>query len=137
VNLVLDSSMTLSWCFKDERTEVSQAVLRQVMEEGALVPPLWRFEVANGLQMGVRRQRIDVTYRDETLADLDGLDIAVDPDCAALAWSASVMLAERRRLTVYDAAYLELAQRRRMRLATLDTALLQAGRAEGVPVIGI
>jgi predicted nucleic acid-binding protein len=136
VSLVLDSSVTLSWCFKDERTEATQAVLHRVAEEGALVPTLWRFEVANGLQMGVRRKRIDRERRDLLLANLAGIEIAVDPDCDAQAWSASVRLADRHGLTLYDAVYLELAQRQRLELATLDSALLDAARTERVPVVG-
>ena len=136
MSLVLDGSITLAWCFQNEQTEASRAVLRKVIEDGAIVPPIWRFEVANGLQMGVRRKRIDSAFRNETLADLARLNIIVDPDCDSQAWSASVQLADQYALTVYDAAYLELAQRRRMPLASLDVALRKAGRAERVPLIG-
>ena len=136
MSLVIDSSITLSWYFADEASSKSQAVLDEVGENGAVVPPLWRFEVANGLQMAVRRKRIDAAYRDDTLADLRILDVSVDPESSAHAWSASVRLAERHGLTVYDAAYLELAQRRRLRLATLDRALIAAARSELVETIG-
>lgn len=136
MSLVLDSSITLSWYFEDERTEASHAVLRQVVEEGAVVPVLWRFEVANGLQMAVRRKRIDAAYRDRALANLAALEVAADPESEVYAWSASVELAERHALTVYDAVYLELAQRRRLTLATLDAALMKAGHAELVPIAG-
>ncbi len=136
MTLVLDSSVTLSWCFEDERTEASQAVLRRVANEGALVPTLWRFEVANGLQMGVRRKRIDMKKRDLLLTNLAELEVVVDTECDAQAWLASIQLADRHALTAYDAVYLELAQRRRLELATLDLALIKAGRAELVPVIG-
>lgn len=136
MSLVLDCSVTLSWYFEDERTEASRAVLDQVVEEGAIVPPLWRFEVANGLQMAVRRRRIDGSFRDETLADLAELDILSDPDSDGQAWSSTLRLADRHRLTVYDAAYLELAQRRRLPLATLDLALSRAAVAELITVLG-
>ena len=136
MTLVLDSSMTLSWYFEDEESEVSEAVFDRVTEDGAVVPVLWRFEVANGLQLAVRRGRIGPEYRDESLVDLGRLNITVDPDSEVYAWSASVRLAERHGLTVYDAAYLELAQRRRLTLATFDKALVRAGETESVPVIG-
>ena len=136
MSVVLDSSITLSWYFEDERTEASHAVLQLVAEEGAVVPPLWRFEVANGLQMAVRRKRIDAAFRDASLEDLMKLEVATDPDSDAHTWSASVQIADLHHLTVYDAAYLELAQRRRMRLATLDAALIKAGGIAMVPVIG-
>lgn len=137
MTLVLDSSMTLAWYFEDEESESSEAVFDEVTENGAVVPALWRFEVANGLQLAVRRKRIGSAYRDESLADLEKLDVTIDPEGDIYAWSASVKLAERHTLTVYDAAYLELAQRRRLALATLNRALLRAGEVEGVPVIGL
>ncbi len=136
MSLVLDSSVALAWCFKDERTKASQAVLHRVAEEGAVAPSLWRFEVAHGLQMAVRRQRIDASRRDLLLARLARLAIEVDSDSDSHAWSASVRLSDRHGLTVYDSAYLELAQRRRLELATLDDALIRAARAELVPIIG-
>jgi predicted nucleic acid-binding protein len=80
VSLVLDSSMTLAWCFADERTQAAAAVLDQVVEDGALVPALWRLEVANGLQMAVRRGRVAAAWRDATLGDLGALAISVDSE---------------------------------------------------------
>ncbi|HTT84619.1 MAG TPA: type II toxin-antitoxin system VapC family toxin [Rhizomicrobium sp.] len=79
MSLVIDSSMTLAWYFEDERTEQSIAVLRLVANEGAVVPALWRLEVANGLQMALRRGRIDVTYRDASLTDLRAFAITIAP----------------------------------------------------------
>ena len=136
MSVVLDGSVTLSWCFLDEHTEASLAVASRVADEGAVVPALWWCEVANGLQMAVRRRRIDEAYRDLSLADLTRMEIQTDPQSEGFVLSASVRLAERHGLTVYDAAYLELAQRRRLELATLDTQLIAAARAELVPVIG-
>ena len=136
MSLVLDGSVALSWCFLDEHTEASHIILETVAEKGALVPPIWRFEVANGLQIAVRRKRINQSFRGRALRYLAGLDIVTDSECAANAWTASVILADRHRLTIYDASYLELAQRRRLDLATFDKALAAAGRAEAVNVIG-
>ena len=133
---MLDGSVTLSWYFEDEQTKASLAVLDRVVSEGAIVPPLWHFEVANGLQISVRRRRVDAGFRDRSLKHLASLDIATDSDSEAYAWSASVRLAERHLLTVYDASYLELAQRRRLPLATLDGALRKAANGEAIDVIG-
>lgn len=132
MSLVLDSSVALAWCFEDERTEAIRAVLDVVVERGAVVPSLWRYEVANGLQMAVRRNRIDAAFRDRALANLSDVEILADDDSDALVWPATTKLAELYGLTVYDAAYLELAQRRRLPLATLDSALTRAARAAGV-----
>lgn len=137
MSLVIDSSITLSWCFEDERTEVTATLLYRVAETGALVPALWRLEVANGLQVAVRRGRIDVAYRDATIADLRDLAIDVDPETDRKAWSEILQLADRFRLTLYDAAYLELAQRRQLPLASLDNELRAAGQMLDVPLLGL
>jgi predicted nucleic acid-binding protein len=134
--LVIDASATLAWCFHDEQTSKSRGLLREVVSRGAIVPPHWRFEVANGLQMAVRRQRIDIAFRDLTLADLGALDISVDSESEGQAWTTTVALADRHGLTIYDAAYLELAQRRRVSLATLDEGLVRAARASLIAVVG-
>ena len=129
---MLDSSATLAWCFEDERTEPLRQLLDQVVENGAVVPSLWRFEVANGLQMAVRRKRIDESFRDRILGNLAKLEIRVDAESDVQVWSTSVRLAALYGLTVYDASYLELAQRRRLPLATQDAALEQAARQAAV-----
>ena len=136
MSLVVDSSMTLAWYFEDERTDASLAVLDQVAEAGAIVPAHWRLEVVNGLQVAVRRGRIDVAYRDASLADLQSLVIMIDPGTNRQAWSATLRLSDRFGLTSYDAAYLELALRRQLPLATLDGELVRAAQAENVPLVG-
>ena len=137
MSLVIDSSVTLSWCFEDEGTDATTALLYRVAETGAVVPALWRLEVANGLQSAVRRRRIDAAYRDASLADLRALAIDIDPETDRKAWSETLQLADRFRLTLYDAAYLELAQRRRLPLASLDEELRAAGRLLAVPLLGL
>ena len=128
--------MTLAWYFEDEKTEESTAVLHRVAEEGAIVPAHWRLEVLNGLQTAVRRGRIDRAYRDASLADLRSLAIVIDRGTNRAAWSATLELADRFGLTSYDAAYLEIALRRRLPLATLDGDLVRAARAANVPLLG-
>jgi predicted nucleic acid-binding protein len=132
MSVVVDSSATLAWVYAGETTAAINEVFAGVNERGAWVPALWRLEVANVLEMGVRRGRHDAAFRDATLADLALLPIGVDPDTDRHAWGATMRLADRHRLTVYDAAYLELAQRRGLPLATLDKELRQAAKAEGV-----
>jgi predicted nucleic acid-binding protein len=137
VSLALDSSMTLAWYFEDERTEERTAVLHRVTEEGAIVPAHWRLEVLNGLQAAVRRRRIDLAYRDSSLVDLESLPITIDSGTNRAAWAATLQLSDRFGLTAYDAAYLELALRRQLPLATLDSDLIRAARAENVPLVGV
>jgi len=137
MSLTLDSSATLAWVYSDEVTDAIRDVFARVNERGAWVPAHWRLEVANILEMGIRRGRHDAAFRDATLADLALLPIRLDPETDRQAWGGTVRLAERHALTLYDAAYLELAQRRGLPLATLDKELRRAARAEGVMLLGL
>jgi predicted nucleic acid-binding protein len=101
-----------------------------------VVPSLWRLEVANALQMAVRHKRIDAKFRDASIADLRVLPIAIDPDTDRHAWGSTLILAERCHLALYDAAYLELAQRAGLPLASLDSQLRAASKAVGVTLLG-
>jgi len=136
MSLVLDSSAALAWIYADETTEAIRHVFDLLTENGAWVPGLWRLEVANILEIGVRRGRHDTAFRDATLADLALLPISLDPETDRQAWGATAQLASRHRLTLYDAAYLELAQRRDLPLATLDRELRSAANDEGVILLG-
>ncbi len=136
MSLVLDTSATLAWVYLDETSLPIREVFDWVNESGAWVPSLWRLEIANVLEMGVRRSRHDAGFRDATLSDLALLPIHLDPDTNEHAWGATVHLAVQHRLTVYDAAYLELALRRGLPLATLDQELRAAAESEKVKVLG-
>lgn len=136
MSLVLDSSVTLAWVYAAETTGAISDVLARVIESGAWVPALWRLEIANVLEMGVRKGRSDAAFRDAALADLALLPITVDQETDRHAWGATVKLAARHRLTLYDAAYLELARRRSLPLATLDAELRVAAAAEDIILIG-
>lgn len=136
MSLVLDASLTLSCFLDDERTPSTDKVLERVGDDGAHVPSLWRLEVANALQVALRRRRLDAAYRDTIFAELGRFLIIVDAETDLHAWTSTLRLADRFRLTVYDAAYLELARRRRLPLATLDTALAKAAAALGVECLG-
>jgi predicted nucleic acid-binding protein len=136
LSLVLDSSMCLAWCLEDERSPRVLAIIDTVIEEGAIVPLLSRYEIGNGLPMAQRRQRLDAARRTDILATLDAFGIAEDHEPEGDPWKATGRLAELYGLTVYDASYLELAQRRRLPLATLDAALQRAAEAAGVEVLG-
>jgi predicted nucleic acid-binding protein len=136
VSLVLDSSVTLAWIYADETTEPIREVFNMLSRSGTWVPGLWRLEVANVLEMGVRRKRHDAKFRDATLADLTQLPIQVDVETDNQAWGGALQLAERHQLTLYDAAYLELALRRNLPLATLDEDLRSAAHAEKVRLLG-
>jgi predicted nucleic acid-binding protein len=137
VSLVLDSSVTLAWLHADEGNEAVREVQEAVRDRGAWVPSLWRLEVANSLEMGVRRGRHSAAVRDTMLAQVAQLPIRVDPETDRQAWGDTLRLAEHHRLTLYDAAYLELAARRGLPLATLDSDLRRAASAEGVELVKV
>src|SRR5439155_4061883 len=119
VSLVLDSSITLAWLYSDEASPAADRVFTAVIDSGAFVPAIWPLEIGNALLQGIRRGRIDAQFRDESLADLGALDISVDSETNTFAWTTALKLADRFRLTPYDASYLELAERRGLPLATI------------------
>jgi len=137
MSLVIDSSITLASVYSHEISQAVTAVLQMVKAGGAWAPSLWRLEVAHVLEMGVRRGRHDVAFRDATLSDLATLPVSIDLETEKHAWGATLRLAERHRLTSYDATYLELAKRRGLRLASLDTELRTAAQREGLPLLGM
>jgi predicted nucleic acid-binding protein len=136
VSLVLDTSATLAWVYGEETSPSIRDAFDRVKHSGAWVPGLWRLEIANVLELGVRRNRHDGSFRDATLSDLALLPIRLDAETDQQAWGATVRLAERHRLTVYDAAYLELALRRGLPLATLDRELRLAATSENLDLLG-
>lgn len=106
--LVLDVTLSCAWCFADEANEPAWAILEQLQTGRAHVPALWL---------------------------LEGLPISIDQPTTASTWHDTLALARSHRLTSYDAAYLELAQRRGLPLATRDKALQEAARLEGVALL--
>lgn len=136
VSLVLDSSAALAWIYDDETTDPIRLVFNVVAEHGAFVPSLWRLEIANSLTGAVRRGRIDREFRRAALADLGDLDIIVDAQTDSRAWNATLEFGDRFRLSVYDAAYVELAQRRELPLATLDRDMQRAAAELGLRLLG-
>ena len=136
MSVVLDASVSMAWYFEDESTPTTDALLDRIAERGAVVPAHWRLEVASAFQAAVRRQRIDTVYRDASLAELGLMPITIDADTTTYAWSATLRLAERFALTIYDAAYLELAHRHSLPLATLDQELRAAAPTLNIPLLG-
>jgi predicted nucleic acid-binding protein len=135
VSIVLDASMTIAWLFEDEQTEGAHVALKRVVAEGAIVPSLWRLEVANVLRNAVRKRRCDEAYVDSSLARLDRLSITIDHETDEHAWGATRVLSREEGLTPYDAAYLELALRTKGTLASGDQELMSAALRRGVEVM--
>ena len=135
MTLVLDASMAVAWLFDDERTAAAHQVMHSVLRDGAIVPSLWRLEVANVLQNAARRGRCDEAYVDRSLNRLSRLPISIDPDTDERAWGTTLALAREQGLTLYDAAYLELAVRSGYSLASCDAALVAAAARKRVTVL--
>lgn len=133
--LVLDCSVALAWCFRDEQSPAVIKIAHDIASHGAVVPSLWRLEIANGLQTAVRRGRIERAMRDQLLDLFAAYPLTVDSMINDFAWSSTLALSDKYSLSVYDAAYLELALRRGLPLASLDRALCQAAQAAGVPLV--
>jgi predicted nucleic acid-binding protein len=129
---VIDSSVILSWYFADEADAYGNAVAVRLAKTQAVVPSLWPLEIANALVMGERRKRSTVAQATTFLSQLAGLPIVLDDATANHAWGATLQLARAHQRSVYDAAYLELALRRGLPLATLDQPLQQAAAAIGI-----
>lgn len=133
-SFVIDASIVLTWCFPDEHSAKAQYPLSLLKQEReAVATCFWPVEVLNALLMGERRQRITQPLIQAFLSDLRQLPVFLDPAHADT--SRVEALAREYRLTGYDAAYLELAQRLNLPLATLDKELLLAAPAAGVSLL--
>jgi len=131
--LVIDASVTACWAFEDEDHPIAARALDRLRIDAARVPGLWWFEVRNTLIVNERRKRITSQAVTDFLRKLSSLDVRRDTNPNE---SEILELARRHRLTVYDSAYLELARREGIALATLDEELADAARAERVVLIG-
>jgi predicted nucleic acid-binding protein len=133
VGFVLDASVSACWALDDEDHPTADAALDRTDTDGIIVPSLWWFEFRNLLIMAERRNRSTPAKTSAFLAQMRRLDLSID---RAPAEDEVFVLSRRHRLTVYDSAYLELALRRDMPLATLDKQLAAAAKSEGVRLIG-
>jgi predicted nucleic acid-binding protein len=130
---VLDCSLTMAWYFKDGADAYAKSVRKSLIKLNAIVPGLWPLEVANILVLGERRQRSTEAEASKWLSYLQMLPIRVDDETPARAWSDILRVARMYSLSAYDAAYLELAIRLGLPLASLDDKLKATAVSAGVP----
>jgi predicted nucleic acid-binding protein len=133
---VVDTSVTMAWCFADETTPYTQSVLQRLRAAEARVPTIWPVEVANVLLVGRRRGRLT----DEQVARfhdfLRNLVITIDQGSTLDHTLGPILNMGRvQGLTAYDACYLELATREGLPLATQDDRLREAAQRVGVPLL--
>lgn len=131
--IVVDTSVTMAWCFEDEATAETDSVLDRLRDEEAVVPAFWQLEVANVLLVAERRGRITEAQSTRFLDLLSQLRIRVDmPQTDTKSVQA---IGRRHQLSAYDAAYLLLAERIAAPLATRDVKLISAARTAGVDLV--
>ena len=132
-SFVADASVAVGWVHPAQATVETAGMLDAIAEGSVLeVPALWSLEVANALRVLVRRHKLTETERRTGLGWLRGLPLRVDHDMASLAFTVLSELASAQNLSVYDAAYLELAQRRKLVLGCNDGPLRAAAKRCGV-----
>jgi len=135
LSLVLDSSTTLAWAYEDEEVPFADAVFGRLRTDGAWVPSIWPLEIANALLVGERRRRLAPANTEHLLESLASLPIEIERVDRARVWGGVVAIARAQGLTAYDAAYLDLAMRMGLALATLDTRLRTAAERVGVSLV--
>ena len=132
-SFVADASVAIGWVHPGQATAYTAAMLDAIADGAAIeVPALWPLEVANALTVLVRRKRLTEAERQVGLGWLRGLPLRIDHEMASLAFSRLSDLATAHQLSIYDAAYLELAQRRKLALACTDGPLRKAAKQSGV-----
>ena len=133
---VVDASMAFAWVKPSQASADSDALLARI-EQGAMVivPPLWFLEVANGLLVAQRRKLLTASERTRALDRLSGLALTADDGDPRIAFGRTSALAEEYGLSLYDAAYLEVALRRALPIASRDEALLAAAARAGAKLI--
>lgn len=132
--LVLDCSVTMAWCFEDETCDYADLVLDSLRDGEAWVPAIWPLEVSNVLVVAERRARLTQAEATRFLQLVGRLPLHQDVLTTARAFSEVMATARLYDLSCYDAAYLELALRRGVALATLDNRLKAAAASAGVPL---
>ncbi len=131
--LVLDCSVVVAWYLEGESTDFTDSLLHAVPRLEIWVPALWVLEFSNALLAAERRRRISAPERAQIVEQGSLLSLNMDPHVMSL--RQAYELSTQHNLTPYDAAYFELAQRRRLPLATLDKALVSALRKAKLPVL--
>lgn len=133
-HFVLDCSVTMAWCFEDESNEYTDAILDSLQHSKAIVPTIWPLEVANVLLIAKRNKRITNIQSASFIDALCSLPIVVDQTTSIRAMHSIFTLAGQSDLTIYDAAYLELAIREKIPLLTLDKGLIKVAKRLHVPM---
>jgi predicted nucleic acid-binding protein len=134
---VADCSVTMAWCFENQSDDFTRSVLTRLEEDEALVPAVWPLEIANAVVVAERRKKLSRAEAERFIAVLSALPIVVAEDTHLRALAEILALAREQHLSAYDAAYLELALREGLPLATRDEALRNAALRTGVKLVSV
>lgn len=134
---VVDNSVVMSWCFKDEANSYADAVLEQLILSRALVPAIWPLEVINVLLVAERKKRLSLSASTYFLALLLDLPIEVEVNWQPAMMPNLLALGRNLYLSSYDLSYLDLAMRKGCPLATLDQKLIEAAEIVGVVILEV
>ena len=132
---VLDCSVVMAWCFEDEADSHADSILDLLAANGAIVPSIWPLEIANVLLVAEQRKRLTEADSLQFIGLLNNLPIVVDHETPDRALNATMFIGRQQGLSSYDAAYLELAMREGVALATRDKGLVDAARKCGVKLV--
>lgn len=134
-SFVVDCTMTMAWCFSDEQTDRTRALLDRLKTEDVMVPQLWTLEVANVLFYAERRKRLTQAQTARFISLLRSLPVVVDEHPESLDFDLVLPLARSQSISPYDAVYLGLALRTGLPLATLNPGLVEAAKSVGVETL--
>jgi len=136
-DFVVDASIVMSWCFKDEANRYTDAILDILTEATAYVPSVWPLEIGNVILVAERRKRLNKADSTRFLGLLAELPIVITPEPPGRMMNEILVLAREQKLSTYDASYLDLAMRMGLPLATLDRELSAAARRTHTPTVGV
>jgi predicted nucleic acid-binding protein len=134
-DFVIDNSVVMTWCFKDERSQYADAVLDRLERSAAIVPTIWPLEVGNVLLVAERKKRLSEADSIRFMALLSELPLLIDQEPPERMLKEILSLAREHRISTYDSSYLDLAMKKGLPLATLDKGLRKAAKRSDVSIL--
>lgn len=136
-HFVVDNSVVMSWCFKDETNTYADTVLDKLADATAVVPSIWPLEIVNVLLVAERQKRLSESDSIRFITLLSQLPIVVEHEQPERMMKELLALARTNNLSSYDASYLDLAMKRGISIATLDQKLIDAAKRTDVPILAV
>lgn len=132
---VIDNSVVMAWCFQDQTSKYTEAVLDRLVASEAYAPAIWPLEVGNVLLVAEKKNILSKADVIRFLSLVQGLPVIVEQESPDRMLTEILALARERHLSTYDASYLDLAMRLGLPLATQDKALSMAAKKCRVPLL--